>query len=584
MVPIVAEFESSIHLNGDLWQIVKRSSEDLSLSSLSSPDAKLVRDTLLNFRREGADLSPSDGQRLQQINSAISKATQEFRDRCVASRDSFSLCVDNESDLSGIPAAAVADAKRTAAAKGDPDKWRFTLDFPSSSSVLRFADSEVLRKAMWEAVTSIGTGAYDTEPIIWELLKLRSEKAKLLGFANVADYTCARRMSKTGHAALAFIEDLRDRIDGRFREEDEALRRFFAAKTGREALMPWDRPYWSVKQQTELFQFDSESLRPFFPVDAVLDGLFRITSAIFGISVRERPTFFGTVAVEGAVEVYHPDVRFFEIFDAESGEFMGGVFADLYARECKQGGAWADYVDVRGMAFLATNFQGPASSAFLNHDEVLTLFHEFGHTCHILLCKSRYCGFSAYDTPWDFVELPSQFLENFGWEQSALSLFTSVPDDLFQRLKETRLFHVATQAMRQLQFGKFDLEVHINYEKYVGRKIDELDRELLERYRVQQPVYAPSFGRSFIHIFGSPTNYYAAGYYSYKWAEVLDADVFEKFREDGVISAKVGMRFRKEVLEKGASEDVDALFRNFMGRDPDPTAFLVRSGIISVQS
>jgi oligopeptidase A len=349
------------------------------------------------------------------------------------------------------------------------------------------------------------------------------------------------------------------------------------AKTGREVdrVLPWDRPYWSAKMQSELYSFDSETLRPYFPVDAVLNGLFSIAQTIYGITIREKPTYCGGDPVEGAVEVYHPDVRFFEIFDSESGRYIGSFVADLYARETKQDGAWADSIDVRGLAFMACDLQ---RGGFLDHWEVETEFHEFGHVCHILLCEVPYCVFESYATPWDFLELPSQLLENFTWERESLRLFSAIPDDLFARFLQTRLFQRGIWLMRQLSFGKIDLELHLNYEKYAGRNIDEVDREILKGWRPQHSVQTHSVARMFSHIFGEQT-YHAAGYYSYEWAQVLDADVFARFKEDGIVSSKVGKRFRHEVLAKGASVDTDVLFREFMGRDPDLTAFLAREGI-----
>jgi oligopeptidase A len=284
-------------------------------------------------------------------------------------------------------------------------------------------------------------------------------------------------------------------------------------------------------------------------------------------------------------------VRYFEFVDARDGRLLGSLFADFYAREQKQVGACAETLELGlgrdpTIAYLLADLRSAAGGApsFLAHYEVQTVFHEFGHVCHDLLCRAPFAAFSAYEIPWDFLELPSQLLENFTWERAVLDLFARnpegevIPDELFEKMVGLRTFQERMGVMFHLQLSKLDLELHVNYGKWAGRSIDEVDREILENYRVSRAVLAKSYAREFTHVFGDPV-IYASGYYSYVWALILDADVFTKFKADGVVSAEVGGRFRREVLEKGASEDPDVLFRAFMGRDPDPTAFLVRSGI-----
>jgi oligopeptidase A len=380
-------------------------------------------------------------------------------------------------------------------------------------------------------------------------------------------------MSKKGSTALAFIEDLRDRLDRQYRADDEALRLFVAAKTGIDIpeVLPWNRAYWAEKQQDELYSFNSEELRPYFCVDEVLRGVFSIASTLYGISVRERPTFFGAPR-QDAVEVFHPDVRYFEFDDAQNGRLLGSLFADFYAREQKQNGACAETLELGldgapNAAYLLANLRRSTGdgAAFLNHDEAQMVFHEFGHVCHDLLCHAPFTTFSAYEAPWDFVELPSQLFENFLWERAALDLFARNPagepisDELFERMLRSRTFQAGISLMYQIQLSKLDLELHLNYRKYEGKQIEALDHEILANYRIPRSVQANSYLRSFNHIFAEPL-VYASGYYSYLWAMILDADAFTKFKADGVISAEVGGRFRREVLEKGSTEDADVLF------------------------
>jgi oligopeptidase A len=391
-------------------------------------------------------------------------------------------------------------------------------------------------------------------------------------------------MAKNGAAALKFVEDLHDRVLPQFGGDHEALRRFVADRTGEDpkAIMPWSRSFWSEKLKKALYDFDSESLRPYFAVDRVLEGLFKTASTIYGIRVEESEP--------GSFEVYAPDVRLFTLFDAANGTALGHVYIDLYPRESKRQGAWVEQLEFgRGAPHIATLGANIARSvggkpALLDHYEVTTLFHEFGHVCHLLLSESPFKATSSFSVPWDFVELPSQFLENWVWERGALDIFAQneagekIPDELFARMIRARTFQTGLLMMRQLSFGKLDLELHANFERWTGNPIDQIDREVLAKYRHPDDLEVPSMAHSFGHLFSSPVAY-AAGYYSYLWAEVLDADAFTLFQKNGVLNQELGGRFRKEILAKGATEPADVLFRNFMGRDPDPTAFLVRNGV-----
>jgi oligopeptidase A len=429
--------------------------------------------------------------------------------------------------------------------------------------------------------------------MIWEILKLRDEKAKLLGFPNFADYTIKVRMAKSGQNALSFIEGLRDRVEKQFHEDEVALKQFIFTKTGTKVteVMPWNRNFWSNLLRKELYSFDSEVLRSYFSVDEVFKGLFTIVSTLYGVEVEEVPTFCGE-PIEGAVEVYHKDVRFFNVYEKEGHKYRGSFFADLYPRELKRDGAWQTVLsfgyDGHHIGAICGNLQKPVGDkpALLDHLEVQTIFHEFGHLCHFILTDVPFASIAGTNVAYDFVELPSQFLENWTWEKSALDLFAKhvdsgqpIPDELFANMIRARNFQTGRAYMGQLGLGKLDMELHLNYAKYVGRPIEEVDLEILERYRIARSIRPPSVARSFLHLFGEPTGY-GSGYYSYLWAEVLDADAFTVFQKEGVLNAEYGMKFRREILARGDAEPADVLFRNFMGRDPDLTAFLKRGGIL----
>jgi oligopeptidase A len=553
-----------------------------------------VDQTVLQFVKEGADLTADDKAKLQQIACDLASLAEKFKQNALDSTKAWELYVENEAELAGLPESAVTAARVSAEEKGQPGKWRFCLDFTSRSAVLRFADNESLRHAVWEASSRIGTGEFDSEPLIWDILRLRHEKAKLLGFAHFPDYILRDRMVKSGAAALNFVEQLHDRVERRFLQDDEDLKAYIATKTGEvlTEIKPWNRAYWSRALMKELYDLDSEVLRPYFSVDEVLKGLFRIVSTIYGINVVEARTFCGE-QVADAIEVYHPDVRVFNVYDNADGRLLGRFFADLYPREQKRSGAWAFQLDFRSgdiphIAFIGANLQRPVGDkpAFLSHSEVETIFHEFGHLCHFVLDESPYQSLRSGEAVWDFIELPSQFLENWAWERSALDLFAKhsetgepISDDLFQRMIRAKNFQTGIANMGQLSFGKLDLELHLNYEKYVGRPIDELDRELLVRYRIPSSIKVPSRARELTHLFGGSVAY-ASAYYSYLWAQVLDADAFTVFQKEGVMNVEYGLKFRKEILAKGHSQPADELFRNFMGRDPDMNAFLVRNDLV----
>ena len=607
MLPEVTGFYSSIPLNARLWAVLKAVGEDSNMTALAPIQQRFVAETLADFRQAGADLPPPQKARVAAIESELSRLTKQYSEHVLDSTNAWDLVITEPATLAGLPESALAGAAANARAKGlatdDAPAWRFTLQFPSMFPLMQYAHDDALRHQVWEASSQVGgRGAHDNTPLVWQILELRAEKAAILGHPHFADLTLLRRMAKTGASALAFIENLHGRIRPAFLADYRQLAAYKAAATGHpvEALEPWEAAYWAERQRKDNYDLDDEALRPYFPVDGVMAGLFEIASRLFGITIKQLETIhLHTDATsskiqnpESKIETWHPEVAFYEIHDSQTAAHLGSFYADWHPRESKRGGAWMNSLHTGALGephlgLIIGNMSPPVAGqpALLTHREVETIFHEFGHLLHGMLSQVPVKSLSGTNVPWDFVELPSQFMENFCWDRQSLDLFARhhqsgepIPEALFAKMIAARNYLSASGFMRQLALAKLDLELHIHLPAWLGQDLDAVDREILADYRPPLKSESPSMLRRFGHVFGSPTGY-AAGYYSYKWSEVLDADAFTRFQHEGILNPDTGRSFREHILSQGNSAPADELYRRFMGRDPELDPLLVRAGL-----
>jgi oligopeptidase A len=614
MLPAVSDFSSSVPLNPELWSILHAFGTSAAAETLDPVRKRFVEETMTDFIQAGAELAPTEKERLSEVQAELSKLTKRYAENVLDSTNDWELVITDEARLAGLPESAKTAARSNAKAKGlgtdDAPAWRFTLHFPSMYPVMQHAQDDSLRREVWEGSITIGAkGEWDNTELIGRIVALRQQKAELLGCRHFPDLVLQRRMAGDGATALGFIEDLHDRIEDQFQQEYSELCAFKAERTGSEAgpMEPWELAYWAEQRRQAEFALDDEVLRPYFPVDRVMAGLFELCSRLFGIRIEEKesvhfPRGQRPTDADERPEVWNEEVKYYLVHDAKSGEHLGSFYADWHPREEKRGGAWmnplapglpptAQTPRTPHVALITGNMSPPVDGkpALLTHSEVETIFHEFGHLLHVMLSEVEVRSLSTTNVPWDFVELPSQIMENFCWDRESLNLFARhhetgepIPEELFQRMLAARNYMSASGFMRQLALGRLDLELHLHPERLKDRDLEELDAEILEGYRVELKTPVPSMARRFGHLFSSPTGY-AAGYYSYKWAEVLDADAFTKFREDGVISEAVGHEFREEILSKGNSRPVEESFRKFRGRDPELGPLLERSGLLATQ-
>ena len=611
MLPAVSAFGAKITLDPELWKALQAFSKSEEAISLNSIDKRLLNETLLDFREAGADLPEDKRSRLEEISQELAKITQKFSEQVLDATNAWKLVVKEEDKLIGLPETAKEAARQNAIEKlGEEegkDVWVFTLQTPSMLPVLQYLEDDGIRKEVWSASDSLCVNApYENEPLIRQIIKLRQEKAQILGKENFADAVLSRRMAQDGEKADNFVSELREKTDPFFLKENKELEEYKAEKSGNpcEALEPWEVGYWSEKLKKERYDFDDEDLRPYFPIQSVLKGMFELATKVFGLSIKEKSTSFeGKVIDNGAdsettpESVWHEEVRFYDLVDTKTRQHLGSFYADWHPRSSKRAGAWMNFFktgepDENGtrdphLGLICGNLTSPTPTkpALLTHYEVETIFHEFGHLLHHLCGNVPHRSLNGVNVAWDFVELPSQIMENWCWERESLDLFArhhetgeTIPENLFQKMLRARNFMAGNTMMRQLAFAKLDLFIHRILAKEEFKSLEDSLQQTLEGYLPKRKTTPRTIAMRFSHLFSSPVGY-AAAYYSYKWAEVLDADAFTRFQKEGIMNEQTGIEFREKILSKGNSAPPDQLYRDFMGRDPEVEPLLVRSGL-----
>ncbi|WP_323876402.1 oligopeptidase A [Aeromonas veronii] len=589
-LPLLSEFQTYVGQHEGLYQAYLALSQSDDFPLLSGAQRKEIQNTLRDFRLSGIGLPAEAQQRYGEIQARLSELASRFSNNVLDATQGWHKLVDDEAELAGLPDSVRAAARQMAELKGK-EGWLFTLDIPSYLPVMMYADNRELRAEMYEAFTTRASdqgpnaGKWDNSAIMSELLTLRRELAQLLGFANYAELSLATKMADKTEQVVSFLTDLAAKSLPQGKAELEEIRTFAAEQHGQSELAAWDLAYYAEKLKQHKFSISDEQLRPYFPASKVVKGLFEVVKRVFGMKVRERL----------GIDTWHPDVRFYDIFDADD-ELRGSFYLDLYAREHKQGGAWMDVCLGRRyrqdgslqkpVAYLTCNFNGPVDGkpALFTHNEVVTLFHEFGHGIHHMLTRIDVAGVAGINgVAWDAVELPSQFLENWCWESEALAFISGhyetgepLPADLLEKMLTARNFQAAMQMLRQLEFALFDFRLHQEFDPANPAQLPALLDEVRSQVAVMTPPAFNRFQHSFSHIFAGG---YAAGYYSYKWAEVLSADAFSRFEEEGIFNPATGQSFLKNILEKGGSKEPMELFRAFRGREPKVDALLRHSGI-----
>ena len=586
-LPLLSEYSTWAGQHKGLYEGYLKLKNSPAFESYSLAQKKAIENSLRDFELSGISLPEDKQKRYGEISARLSELSSDFSNNVLDATMGWDIVITDESQLKGLPESALEAAKLSAESKGKKG-YRFTLEFPSYYPVLTYCENRELREIMYKEYATRASdqgsnaGKWDNSANIDEKLKLRRELAQLLGFATYADYSLATKMAENPQQVVEFLEDLANRAKKQAKEELCTLKAF-ANHACSEQLEPWDIAYYSEKQKQALYAINDEELRPYFPEDRVLSGLFELMKRIFGLRIEEQ---FG-------IDTWHKDVRFFQIYD-EQGEERGAFYLDLYARENKRGGAWMDdcinqkrFADgslQKPVAYLTCNFNKPIGNkpALFTHDEVTTLFHEFGHGIHHMLTQIEVGDVAGINgVPWDAVELPSQFLENWCWEEEALAFISGhyetgepLPKEKLTQLLKAKNFQAAMFVVRQLEFGLFDFRLHLA-EPREGLVLDTLKAVKAEVAIVKTPEWVRT-PHSFSHIFAGG---YAAGYYSYLWAEVLSADAFSKFEEDGIFNRETGQSFLDNILTRGGSEEPMVLFERFRGRKPTLDALLRHKGI-----
>jgi oligopeptidase A len=589
-LPLLTEYHTEFMQNELLFKAVQSIAEGPEYAKLNAAQQKVISNELRDFKLTGVSLPVAEKTRLASLQQELSKLTTLFAEHLLDATHSWSLHLTDANDMTGLPEQDLDIAAQTAEQQSKPG-WVLTLDYPSYSAVMKYLDNRELRRQIYEAYSTRASdqgpnaGKWDNTPIMDEILQLRHEMATILGFNNYAEYSLAIKMADTPKRVLDFLYDLVTRTKPAAEKEMQELIAFAQTQGLEQALEAWDIAYYSEKLRQQKYAISQEELKPYFPAKKVLEGMFTVVNKLYGITIVEKTN----------VDTWHPQVGFFEIYD-QNKELRGCFYTDLYARQHKRDGAWMDECRMRRgfndgsvqtpVAFLTCNFTRPVGDkpALLSQDEVETVFHEFGHCLHHLLTKIDYAAISGINgVPWDAVEFPSQIMEHWCWEKETMPLISAhyetgapLPDALYTKLRAAKNFQSGMHMLRQLEFSLFDFRIHLEYDPAKKGRIQTILNEIRKEVAV---VKYPAFNRfqnTFSHIFAGS---YCAGYYSYKWAEVLSSDAYSLFEETGVFNPTTGKSYLENILEKGGVRDPMISFVAFRGREPSIDALLRHSGL-----
>ncbi|CAG4891267.1 M3 family metallopeptidase [Paraburkholderia gardini] len=598
-LPRMTEFWSSVGQNLALYEKYKALNASADFASLTGERKKILGNALRDFRLSGAELPEDQKPRFAALQERQAGLSKSFSDHVLDATNAYAYIATTATELAGLPEDVIEGA-REAAQRDGKEGWKFTLHFPSYFPVMQYSENRAMRETMYRAYSTRaselgaaygnGKAEWDNTAVLAEELKVRDEEAKMLGFRNFAEVSLAPKMAESPEQVMAFLEDLATRARPHAEEDWKALREFAASELGLTGMQPWDMTFAAERLRQKRYSFSENEVKQYFPEDAVLKGLFKVTETLFGVRIRRDEA-----------TTWHPDVRFFRV-ENQDGGLVAQFYLDLYAREGKRGGAWMDDARTRRrraegdvqtpVAYLTCNFSAPVGGkpACFTHDEVITLFHEFGHGLHHMLTRVDELGVSGINgVEWDAVELPSQFMENFCWEWDVLSDMTShvesaapLPRPLYDKMLAAKNFQSGLGTLRQIVFSMFDMSLHVDFDPSGGKSANDLAREINERFHVIPQASFSRWPNTFSHIFAGG---YAAGYYSYKWAEVLSADAYAAFEEaaqaknGSVLDVATGTRYRKEILEVGGSRPAMESFKAFRGREPNIDALLRHNGM-----
>lgn len=583
--PILTEYGNDISLDQELFLKTKKVWDAKEKFNLSPEQMMLLEKTYKSFVRNGALLNDKDKEVMRDISKQLSTLSLQFSDHVLKETNDFLLLLDKRDDLKGLPDDVIEASALTAKEKGHEGKWAFTLAYPSVIPFLTYADNRELRRQMYFANTTKGfKGDHcDNKEIVKSIVKLRHQKANLLGYESHAAFILEERMASTPKTVMSFIENIVDHATTAAMNETEELKAYASKLDGIADCQKWDGLYYAEKLKNEKFQVNDEMLRPYFKLEKVIDGVFQIAKKLYGLTFKQRSD----------IPVYHSDVKTYEVVD-ENNNHVAVFYADFHPRAGKRNGAWMTSFrgqkiingkNIRPHISIVCNFTKPTPSkpSLLAFDEVTTLFHEFGHALHGILANTQYESLAGTNVYWDFVELPSQILENWAYEKECLDLFAEhyetgekIPVDLILKIKDSSSFLEGRATLRQMSFASLDMAWHSANPENI-QDIEALETSIMGRMDFLPPVKGTSISTSFSHIFSGG---YSAGYYSYKWAEVLDADAFEFFKEKGIFNREVANKFKDNILSKGGSMHPMSLYVAFRGKEPSPEALLKRAGLI----